>query len=78
MFDVMTKIIYKCDECGEKVEYCEQCNTMVKDWSNLNNVICAPDDCLHFCSQQCVNDYENHVVANLIKTKSKEGENDEQ
>ena len=58
----------ECNECGDELDYCDQCNAEVKDWQR-QNIICFDAGSLHFCCQDCANEYNDVVVTFINETK---------
>ena len=59
-FDNMGKV-YICNNCGEEIVCCENCNAQAKDF-DPKDLICAEGYMnVHFCSQDCANVYEELI-----------------
>ena len=77
-FDNMEKV-YVCNTCGDEVELCENCNVQAKDF-DPKSLICAEGlSDVHFCSQNCANEYHELTKSYLYveeEDEYNEGETD--
>jgi len=60
----MTKKILVCGNCGEEVKKCDNCGEPFEEEADIICYSGAEGD-LHFCSEDCMNDY---LDADVIET----------